>query len=154
MILPLCIRELQTTHPLVVVQSLIVPAILGLDFLQKHGVVLDFASTPIKISSQACEPSFSDYSENVKPVLDAARQVTNKVCAVNVLTDTTEDTINNCAVPFFGKKLLQHDMPTCNISVFSPLLNQYKYLFRTCPGKTNMTEHFISTTGTPVKVPP
>ena len=35
MILPLCIRELQTTHPLVVVQSLIGPVILGLRFSSK-----------------------------------------------------------------------------------------------------------------------
>ena len=26
--------------------------------------------------------------------------------------------------------------------------------FKTCPGSTNVAEHFISTTGTPVKVPP
>ena len=32
--LPLCIGELQTSHSLVVVKSLITPVILGLDFLQ------------------------------------------------------------------------------------------------------------------------
>ena len=97
---------------------------------------------------------FDDYSENVKPVLDIARHITNKVCAVNVLTDTTEDTIDNCAVPLFGKELLQYDIPVCEVPAFICLLDQYKHLFRTCPGHTTIAEHFIPTTGTPVKVPP
>ena len=150
MTLPLCISELQTTHPLLVVQSLIAPVILGLDFLQKHQVVLDFSFHPIKFSSPTHKP---DYSENIEHVLDTARRVTDKVCAVNVLTDTTEDTIDNCAVPLFGEKPLQYDIPVCNASAFAPLIN-HKYLFRTCPGKTTMAEHFIPTTGTPVKIPP
>ena len=36
--LPLCIGELQATHPLVAVKFLITP-VLGLDFLQKHGII-------------------------------------------------------------------------------------------------------------------
>ena len=150
---PLCISELKTTHSLIVVQSLIVPVILGLDFLQKHQVVLYFTYHPIKFSSQTHKSDFSDYSD-IKHVLDTARWATYKVCAVNVLTDTTEDTIDNCAVPLFGKEPLQYDIPVCNVSTFTPLLNQFKHLFRTCPGKTTMAEHFIPTTGTPVKVPP
>ena len=79
MTLSLCIGEVQASRPLVVVQSFIVPVILGLDFLQKHGMVLDFTSNPVKISSQ---PKERDYSDNVKTVLDIARKVTNKTCAV------------------------------------------------------------------------
>ena len=151
MTLPIYIGELQTTHPLVVVKSLIAPVILGLDFLQKHGMILDFMSSQVKINSQFHEP---DCSENIKPLLDIARQVTNKVCAVNVLTDTTEDTIDSCAVPLFSKKFLQHDIPLCDAPAFVHLVDQYKHLFRTCPGNTTIAEHFIPTTGTPVKVPP
>jgi len=61
MTLPLCISELQTTHSLVVVQSLIAPVILGLDVLQKHQVVLGFTYHPIKFSSQTHKLDFSDY---------------------------------------------------------------------------------------------
>ena len=50
------------------------------------------------------------------------------------------------AIPLFGEKPLQCDIPLCNISTLAPLLNQYK--------STNIPEHFIPTTGTPVKVPP
>ena len=43
--LPLCLGELQTSHPLVVVKSLITPVILGLDFLQKYGMTLHLKLT-------------------------------------------------------------------------------------------------------------
>ena len=45
-------------------------------------------------------------------------------------------------------------MPVCAIPTFLPILNEYKSLFRTSPGKTTAAEHFIPTTGNPVKVPP
>ena len=147
MTLSLCIGQVQASHPLVVVQSIIVPVILG---LQKHGMVLDFTSHPVKISSQ---PNERDCSDDVKTVLDIARKVTDKTCTVNVLTETAEDLVDDCAVSMFGKKPLQYDIPLCNISTLTSLLDQYKNLFKTCPGSTNVAEHFIPTTGTPVKVP-
>ena len=113
-------------------------------------MVLDFTFNPVKISSQ---PNDGDSSDNIKTVLDMARQVTSKVCAVNVRTETTEDLVDDCAIPLFGEKPLQCDIPLCNISTLASLLNQYKSLFKTCPGSTNIAEHFILTTDMPVKVP-
>ena len=63
-------------------------------------LVLDY---PVKISSQ---PNESNSLDNVKTVLDIARQVTSKVCAVNVLTETTEDLVDDCAIPLFDEKPL------------------------------------------------
>ena len=40
----LSLEKLQVTHNFVVVQSLIAPVILGVDFLQKYGLILDFTS--------------------------------------------------------------------------------------------------------------
>ena len=71
-----------------------------------------------------------------------------------VLTETTQDLVDDCAIPLFGKKPLQYDIPLCNISTLAPLLDQYRNLFKTCAGSTNVAKHFIPTTGTPVKVPP
>ena len=45
-------------------------------------------------------------------------------------------------------------MPSCVVPTLLPLLEQYKSLFRTSPGSTTVAEHFIPTTGAPVKVPP
>jgi len=38
-------------HNFVVVDSLLVPVILGVDFLQIHRVMLDFSTTPVKIDA-------------------------------------------------------------------------------------------------------
>ena len=38
-------------HNFVVVNSLVVPVILGVDFLQTHGVLLDFSTTPVKFGT-------------------------------------------------------------------------------------------------------
>ena len=48
--LPLCLGKLQVNHNFVVVHSLIAPVILGVDFLQKYKLVLDFTSNPVSIT--------------------------------------------------------------------------------------------------------
>ena len=58
-------------------------------------------------------------------MLDVARQMRNKVCAVKTLNDTTEETIDDCAVPLFSKNLLQYDVPVCNVPAVAPLLSIY-----------------------------
>ena len=45
--LPIQLRDVKVDHSFVLVQSLITPVILGIDFMQKHGLVLDFTTTPI-----------------------------------------------------------------------------------------------------------
>ena len=51
--IPLCLGNLQVNHNFVVIPSLISPVILGIDFLQKYNLVLDFTSTPVGITSKA-----------------------------------------------------------------------------------------------------
>ena len=53
--LPLCLGKLQVSHNFVVVHSLIVPVILGVDFLQKYNLVLDFGSNPVSINSKSVD---------------------------------------------------------------------------------------------------
>ena len=91
--------------------------------------------------------------KDVKPILDTTRQVTNNICAVEALMETTEESIDDCAVPLFGKKSLEFDIPVCTNPAFLPLLDKNKGLFRTSPGSTTLAEHLIPITGTPVKVP-
>ena len=69
------------THSFIVVNALITPAILGIDFLQQHGITIDFASTPIGISvppvvgNMVVEPC-------LKSVLETERTLWTKHCAV------------------------------------------------------------------------
>ena len=48
------------SHDFVVVDKLIVPVILGVDFLQGNGLPLVFSSTPLKVGSHNCQtaPAF------------------------------------------------------------------------------------------------
>ena len=51
------VGTLQVTHLLIIVPSLIAPVILVLDFLQKHGLVLNFTVSPVKIQSCMNQPT-------------------------------------------------------------------------------------------------
>ena len=74
------VSPVHVDHCLVVVRSLITPVILGIDFMQKHGIVLDFATNPIRITQQAV----ADYtlSRYDRDALSAAMKTKVKVCAV------------------------------------------------------------------------
>ena len=151
-VLPMHIGPAQVDHPLAVVSSLIVPVMLGIDFLQTHGLVLDFIMTPVQVTTHlAPEDSAGDM---LKPILEAARKTKAKVCALGTNGEVSEEVIDECAVPLFSKSTPQYDMPQCCTPAFSSVIGEYQELFRTSPGQTNMEEHFISTLGTPVKVPP
>ena len=49
--LPIQLGDIKVDDLFVVVQSLITPVILDIDFMHKHGLVLDFTTTPITIHS-------------------------------------------------------------------------------------------------------
>ena len=45
-------------------------------------------------------------------------------------------------------------MPSGTRARFSSVLDEYRELSCDVPGQTNMAEHFIPTTGSPIKIPP
>ena len=143
---------LRTNHSLVIVNSLISPVILGLDFLCKHKITVDFSSSPVNLTI----PQASDRNlQDLVPLFDANKKSKAKICAVEALTEPSEESIDECAVPLFVDSVCnEYDVPSCAIPTLSSLIEQYKSLFRTSPGSTTLAEHFIPTTGTPVKVPP
>ena len=51
LLLPVVIGEKSMLHYFVVVNCLVVPVILGVDFLQTNGVLLDFSTTPVKFGT-------------------------------------------------------------------------------------------------------
>ena len=143
--------NLTVYHPLVVVQSLIVPVILGMDFLQQHGLTLDFTTTPVTIHDKSA--TYDNYQPEVQPVLEELRKVKTRVCAVSTMTESMDDTVDDYAVPTYAIAP-SYDIPECHNALLATVLETYKHLFLTKPGKTNAAEHFIPTTGNPVKIPP
>jgi len=153
--LPIQLGNLTARHSLVVVRSLISPVILGLDFLQTNEIVLDFTSKALKISTLHSNTSSGGHLQELLPLFDANRKAKAKICAVEMLTEPSEEVVDDCAVPLFGESVCsKYDMPSCVTPTFLPILEQYKTLFLTSPGSTTLAKHFIPTTGIPVKVPP
>ena len=145
------VGNLTVYHPLVVVQSLIVPVILGMDFLQQHGLTLDFTTTPVTIHHKSA--TYDNYQPEAQPVLEELRKVKTRVCAVSTMTESMDDTVDDYAVPTYAIAP-SYDIPECHNALLATVLETYKHLFLTKPGKTNAAEHFIPTTGNPVKIPP
>ena len=83
------VGNLTVYHPLVVVQSLIVPVILGMDFLQQHGLTLDFTTTPVTIHDKSA--TYDNYQPEAQPVLEELRKVKTRVCAVSTMTESMDD---------------------------------------------------------------
>ena len=137
----------------VVIHSLIAPVILGVDFLQKYNLVLDFPSNPVSIISKTVN-EWEALPKSMKPLIDVRKK---KICAVEANDEPAGKAIDSCVIPLFGKVTL----PTYDVLTISVLLNSCwqcwrspKILFSSTPGHTELAEHFIPTTGTPVKIPP
>ena len=143
-------------HPLVVVDSLISPVILGMHFLQQHGLVLDFASSPISVTTRHTPPNSHGQLQDIHPLVEDVQKARAKICAVygESSSGLTEEVVDDCAIPCFSTATgPDYDMPKCSTDSLSLLLNEYQEQFRTLSGCTTAAEHFIPTSGTPVKVP-
>jgi len=98
-ILTIQLGKLTAKHSLVVVCSLISPVILGLDFFQTNGIVLDFTSKALNTTLK----HFLWWP--LLPLVDASRKAKAKICAIAMLTEPSEEVVNDCAVPLFGESV-------------------------------------------------
>ena len=133
-------------HEFLVVQNLVSPVILGVDFMQQHGVVLDFSADPVGMHFPSSTTSVSNRHKN--PLVFATISSDSQ--------DMDSDDVDmgdECTIPSFiddGTVIL----PSCSDPVLMPIVEKYCELFRNCPGRTDVGEHHIPTTGNPVRVPP
>ena len=147
------VGPVRVQHSLVVVKSLITPVILGIDFLQDHGLILDFSTTPIKVTQHTTGTVVQEIGENEKSALLAAWKTKAKVCAITECYDLSEESLDECAIPLFGNPIT-YDVPTDIRVQFSSIVEEHCNLFRELPGHTSLMEHHIPTNGPPAKVPP
>ena len=148
------LSDRQIEQPFVVVGMLIVPVILGLDFLHKHRLILDFATCPIKLLPWPQTTDSYDGKQELQPVVDAVTHANQKFCATTTTLELTEETIDNCAIPTFGESQhVSYDLPAHTVHALEPLVHDFEDLFVTRPGATTLAEHFIPTSENPVKIP-
>ena len=74
------------------------------------------------------------------------------ICAVEAKIQLTEQVIDDCMYHPTIRCYTFIPLPQCCIATFFPILEKYKDCF--APGHTDLAEHFIPMSGTPVKVPP
>ena len=146
--------ELKICHEFVVVNSLVTPAILGVDFLQGNCLSLDFSQTPVAVCG-GHNPSGNDNIAvaQVLPIYEAAQANLNYTCALPTEGEIQNDVVDECAVPSYinSPKI---ELPNCVEPKLKTIVEKYKEIFCTIPRKTNEGYHFIPTTGNPVKIPP
>ena len=85
---PLHVSELRVIHEFVVVQSLVAPVILGVDFLQKHSLVLDFSKAPVFLrntnTSSKPQTATNSILTEAQPIYDAAlKREASVIAAIN-----------------------------------------------------------------------
>ena len=153
---PVKLGELELVHEFVVVESLVAPVILGIDFLHDNALVLDFTATPVRVCNYhtpQIETSDTVALAEVLPMYQRARKEKARACAIAGIEEQGTDVIDECAIPMY-QKATSVEFPECPKSSLRTVVRKYQSLFRTTPGVTNAAHHFIPTTGHPVRVPP
>ena len=148
------IHHLEVSHQFLFVERLVAPVIFGLDFMQQHNIVLNFASRPVTISNhtEIIKQMPEVIPEELQLMLDATHQLKSKVCVIAAIEKPANNVIDNCAIPDF-QSITTLKMPECT-SILNSILEQYKQFFIRKAGKAEGTYHHIPTFDSPVKISP
>ncbi|KAL5503413.1 hypothetical protein EMCRGX_G010361, partial [Ephydatia muelleri] len=148
---PIQVGDRTIEHNFVVVDNLITSVILGVDFMQKHGLVLNFSHSPVQVLYNNNNRNKPDGLSTLLPIIQKAKSTSHFAAATR---SQNEDVVDECAVPKFGNLVASFELPECPRSELKTVVGKFKTLFRTLPGKTDYADHYIPTTGSPVRVPP
>ena len=118
------IQHHTVTHMFVVVNTctLITPVILGMNFLQQHGMVIDFASTPVKISLPLATETNTD--PIVRPILQAECNLWTKHCAIILVPESKEDQVKDYAILLFSQAP-SVEFPECRVGNLQPVVCEF-----------------------------
>ena len=76
-----------------------------------------------------------------------ARKEQARACAIAGIEEQGTDVIDECVIPMY-QEATSVKFPECPKSSLMRVVCKYQTLFRTMPGVTNASHHFIPTTGT------
>ena len=150
------LSEFNMLHSFVMVESLVTPVILGIDFLQQNGLILDFTCMPVAVRRgfpNTNMPIEDVALAKVVPIYEEDHLNEAHLCAIQSQNEFGANLVDECAIPDY-KRPPEFDIPKCNDVQLEHIVDQFKAVFCTTPGKTDNAYHFISTTGNPVRVPP
>ena len=154
---PVELGELKVMHKFVVVENLVASAILGVNFLHENRLMLDFSSSLVTVcqtkASFLPDPQAVLAINQIRPIYETTCASRARICAVSAIEEAPADIVDECAVPLYGQPT-HIELPECPRCVLQKVAQEYQHLFRTTPGVTDAAQHFIPTTGRPVKIPP
>eukprot|EP00731_Ephydatia_muelleri_P034988 Em0090g2a len=116
---------------LFVVKDLITAVILGTDFLQLHGLVLDFTTAPSKLSAN------QESAPPIKPIWTAERLFKTKKCPVASMGGNNGRRKQKSAKSQFGSPP-KVEFPEIIKTCFETVIDKFKDLFVTTPGTTSL----------------
>ena len=102
--LPIATVRLGTLEKLHVVKDLITAVILYTDFLQLHGLVLDFTTTPVTAAPSKLSAN-QESAPPIKPIWTAERLLKTKKCPVASIGETMEDANRRVRNPSLGLRV-------------------------------------------------
>ena len=127
------------------------PAILGLDFLQHHSLVLDFSEKTVQVYPKGKQLPVEQ--QHFKQIVDNAHHNKPYVGVITALSTDSSVMSEECAIPDFGAPNI-YELPENCGGDFRQLVEEHKTLLGIAPGKTILDCHYISTKGPPICVPP
>ena len=150
--LPIKIGSLEVVHKAFVCKRLVSPIILGTDFMCQYDIDINFQAKVIKAKGHGVI-----WPEHVTdPPLSCTVHThesfwENSYNVAAIIPDNDE--AEECAIPLFHKNPT-YSLPPCAVEC-QEVVNEYRDLFTSIPGKTNTVEHHIPTEGaSPIRVPP
>eukprot|EP00731_Ephydatia_muelleri_P003131 Em0001g3131a len=113
--------------------------------------IVDYVTAPIQVLYNNNNRNKPDGLSTLLPIIQKAKSTSHFAAATR---SQDEDVVDECAVPKFGNLVASFELPECPRSELKTVVGKFKTLFRTLPGKTDYADHYIPTTGSPVRVPP
>ena len=124
---PVQVGNFKTTHDFLVVDCLIYPVILGVYFLHKNALTLDFTSTPVSVYHSG---TVLETSPEMGELWNREQHAKSKRCAAAIASDESPNMIDDCSIPKYGNAP-QFDVPCCVDDEINTLLTKYQCLFKT-----------------------
>ena len=100
------------------------PVILGIDFLHKHGLILDFTHNPVIVSSShqkveaPVEKSMAVAQVFPMYIYEATKSHISEVCATSIDQESEVDIVNDCAIPDYNAPL-NVELPSSSTPAFN-----------------------------------
>ena len=122
--------------------------ILGLDFLQQHGLVLDFSSEAITLYPNNNHTGVEH--QQLQHMVEKAHNNKPHIGIIAAVNGDLNKISEECAIPDFGAPKA-YELPDSCGDEFKHLIEEYNDLFCTTPGKMTHDCCYIPTKGPPIR---